>query len=327
MTKPDAPLITICISCYNSADTVHLAIESALIQDWPNTEILIGDDGSRDNTVDVVRKAIEGNENARLIVYEQNKGFAGSLNTLITEAKGEFMAIFDDDDKSLPDRVRRQYERITQYEAEHKADLVLCHTARMQTFQNGYERYEPTMGTGEGIAPNGKAVADRILTGRLSKDVVGSCANCSRMARIDVFRKMNGYNNEMTRGEDTEFNVRFALAGGHFVGIAEPLVLQTMTMGREKTLNEERKAELFVLEKNKPYLEKIGWYDFCLSWLDVRHKNHNNNKIGLIFGMMKLFLRSPIKVIQKIIWSMPARSTRQDFRKWHHKTFNVDKAA
>ncbi|MGN7437158.1 MAG: glycosyltransferase family 2 protein [Alcanivorax sp.] len=326
MNNKDYPLITICISCYNSADTVQGAIESALTQDWPNKEILIGDDGSSDNTVEVVRNAIEGHENARLIVYESNKGFAGSLNTLIAEAKGAFMAIFDDDDKSLPERIRRQYERIVEYEKTYNTNMVICHVARLQHFQNGYERYEKTMGTRGGIAPNGQAVADRILTGRLSHDVVGSCANCSRMARLEVFQKMGGYNDKMTRGEDTEFNVRFSLAGGHFVGIAEPLVIQTMTMGREKTLAEERKAERFVIEKNKEYLMQAGWYDFCVAWLNVRHEHLNDNKVSLFLGLFRLFLRYPVKVIQKIIWSMPARRTREDFRKWHQQEFNKNKA-
>ncbi len=321
-TNTTTPLITISISCYNSADTVEQAIESALAQDYPNKEILIADDGSNDNTVAVIKQKIQGHDNVRLMVYKKNKGFAGSLNTIIAEAKGEFLAIFDDDDVSSPERVQRQFERITSYETKYNANLVICHTARIQKFQNNYERYEPTMGTEEGTAPHGNNVADRILTGRLSNDVVGSCANCSRMARIELFKKMNGYDAQMTRGEDTDFNVRLALSGGHFVGIAEPLVIQTMTMGQEKTLEQEKKAELFLLNKNKEYLEQKNWYGFCIAWLEARYEHLNNNRLPLIKILLKLALRHPVKVVYKILWALPAHNTRRDFKKWHNKKLN-----
>ena len=323
MNQDEYPLITICISAYTSADTIADAIDSALKQDWPNTELLIADDCSTDNTAQVIHSKIKDHENARLIKHKENKGFAQSLNVLITEAKGEFFAIFDDDDISDPTRIRRQFERITAYEQSFNTSLIVCHTARTQHFTNGYERYEPTMGTIQcEIAPHGMNVADRILYGKLSTSVVGSCANCSRMARTIIFRDLNGYNGEMTRGEDTEFNIRLALKGGHFVGIADPLVIQTMTMGQEKKLTEERKAELSVLETNKAYLIKKGWYNFCSSWLSIRHKFLNNQKSSCLFEMVKLALRHPIKFTQKIYWTLPARKTRNDFKKWHHQNFN-----
>jgi glycosyltransferase involved in cell wall biosynthesis len=313
------PLITIAIAVYRSADTVARAIESALAQDWPNVEVLIVDDsGPGDDAVNVIRKTIEGHKNARLIIHETNKGSAAALNTMIAEAKGEFFALFDDDDVSLPTRVRRQYERITQYEAQYGAELVICHVARMQRFPNGYTRYEQTMGTRDGIAPHGDDVADRILMGRLSPGVVGSCANCARMARISLFRKMNGYDAGMRRAEDTDFSIRLARAGGHFVGIADPLVNQTMTMGQEKTLQAEHRAELIVLEKHRDYLEQRGWYDFCQQWLEARYEYLGADKKKFTRTLTGLVLKHPLKILCKLFWIIPAHSTRRDFKRWHH---------
>ncbi len=322
MAAEKTPLITIGMACYKSRDTVTRAIESAMAQDWPNTEILIVDDGSGDETVPAIQAAVHGYANARLIVHDKNKGFAGALNTIIAEAKGEFLAIFDDDDVSAPERVRRQYDRIAIYERDYNAGLVVCHTARVQHYPNGYRRYEPTMGAGPGVAPNGRDVADRILTGRLSRNIVGSCANCSRMARIGLFRGMNGYDGGMRRAEDTDFNIRLALAGGHFVGIAEPLVSQTMTMGREKTLEAERAAERILLEKHRPYLEEMGWHGFCREWLEARYEYLNNQSLALIKRLCRLMLRHPRKVMLKLYWTLPARATRRDFKKWHNAEFS-----
>jgi glycosyltransferase involved in cell wall biosynthesis len=316
------PLITIGIACYRSGDTAPRAIESALAQDWPHKEILVVDDGSGDGTADIIRETIAGHGNARLIIHEVNKGFAGALNTIISEARGDFLAIFDDDDVSVPGRVRAPYERITQYEREHNTDMVICHAARIQKFSNGYERYEPTMGTRGGIAPHGEDVVDRILTGRLSKNVVGSCANCSRMARTAIFRTMEGYDGAMRRAEDTDFNIRFGLSGGHFVGIAEPLVIQTMTMGSEKTLAAEQAAEEALLEKHKEYLEKKGWYGFCRSWLAARYVFLNGRRIRMIKILGYVAVRHPVKMLRKLAWIIPAAATRRDFRKWHRGDFS-----
>ncbi|CAG0907187.1 unnamed protein product [Cyprideis torosa] len=136
MVDKPYPLITIGMTSFNAEDTIAQAIKSALSQDYPNNEILIVDDCSSDNSHQVIQEAIKGHDNARFIPHDTNTGFAGALNTIIKNAKGEFLAIFDDDDISLPERLSKQYERIIRYEEKFSTDLVLCHVARIQTFEN-----------------------------------------------------------------------------------------------------------------------------------------------------------------------------------------------
>lgn len=314
------PLITIAISAYNSQDTIAAAVDSALNQNYPNLELLVADDGLLDDTANIVRRKIKNISHAKLIINDKNKGFAGSLNNLIKQAKGEFFAIFDDDDISHPDRISAQYERIINYEKAYNAKWVICHTARNQKFSNDYMRYEPTMGTHiDKIAPHSDQVADRILFGRLNADVVGSCANCSRMARTTLFRAMGGYDSAMKRGEDTDFNIRLARNGGHFVGISTPLVTQTMTMGQEKKLNREKNAEMIILNKHSDYLTEKGWKEFCFKWIDIRYNYLNNSYVSFIKNITTLAAQNPIKLFLKIKWALPAASTRRSFKKWHNQ--------
>ncbi len=315
------PLITIVMSCYNSEDTVERAIRSALDQDWPNLEILVADDGSSDATAKMITAMVANTDNARALIYDRNKGFAGSLNTLISEANGEFIAIFDDDDFSVSHRVRQQYERIVEFESAYKTDKIVCHTARMQQYPNGTERYEKTPGTDIGVvAPFGDDMADRILFGKLSPNIVGSCANCSRMARAHVFRGLSGFDKNMRRGEDTDFNIRHALSGGYFVGIPEPLVHQTMTLGAEKNYAAEKKAERFILEKHSDYLAEKGWKDFCFLWLDARYYYYRNDYRSFLKTLSYIALRYPIKMLLKMYYIIPARSTRSAYKAWHNNT-------
>lgn len=314
------PLITIGMTCFNAEDTIAQAIESALMQDYANKEIVIVDDGSSDGSRTLLEKFAAEHTIINYIPHEQNKGFAGALNTIIKNAKGEFIAIFDDDDISQLQRLSKQYERIIQYEKEIGAMEVLCHAARMQTFENGTQRYEKTVGTNIGIAPHGKDMVRRILYGNLGdhgKNIVGSCANCARMGRVRVFRGLNGFDENMRRGEDTDFSIRFALNGGHFVGIEEPLIHQAMTTGAEKTLDKEYNVEKFFTEKHKEFLQKEGWYKFAIEWLDVRYANLHNRKIKFLFLLGLMFFKYPIKTVKKLIWSMPAKDTRSSFKKWH----------
>lgn len=315
-----APLITIGMTCFNAEDTIGRALDSALAQDYPNFEIVIVDDGSSDGSRSILEDRDKEHAVIRYVPHETNTGFAGALNTIIKEARGDFLAIFDDDDVSAPHRVRSQYDRITQYEKEHGDVPILCHAARIQIFENGYERYEKTVGTKEGLAPNGEDMVRRVLYGYLGDhgtNIVGSCANCARMGRIEVFRDLNGFDDTMRRGEDTDFSIRFALQGGHFVGVEEPLITQTMTTGAEKTLDKEYAVEKFFTEKHQEFLKREGWYDFALNWLDIRYANYHKQKVKFFMLLAMMFLKHPVKTVQKLIWSLPAKDTRQSFKKWH----------
>lgn len=324
------PLITIGITSFNAEDTIERAIKSALVQTYPKLEILIIDDCSSDNSSKIIKEAIKNQSHVRFIPHTKNTGFAGALNTIIENATGDFLAIFDDDDISVPERIFTQYNRIALYEENFETDLVLCHAARMQIFDNGLERYEKTVGTKKGQAPHGNDMANRILYGDLGthgSNIVGSCANCARMGRTKTFRELNGFDATMRRGEDTDFSIRFALMGGHFVGIEEPLVYQTMTTGAEKTLDKEYNVEKTFTQKYEDYLTQIGWYKFAIEWLDIRYANLLGQKVKFLFLLSFMFLRHPIKTIKKLKWSLPAHDTRKSFKEWHLGKYAEEKSS
>ena len=140
------------------------------------------------------------------------------------------------------------------------------------------------------------------------------------MAPVELFRALGGYDSGMRRGEDTDFNIRLALAGGYFAGIADPLVTQTMTMGREKTFDAERDAEMHILNKHREYLAKNGVEKFVRRWLELRYQYLKSKWLAFAWQMMLISLLHPVMVVRKILWTRPARATRQHFKSWHHKT-------
>src|SRR5438477_5728062 len=124
------PVITIAITCHNAGDTIERTMRSALAQDWPNFEIVAVDDCSTDSSRAILEAWTRREGRLRLLRHEINKGYPGSLNTAIAAARGAFIAIFDDDDDSVPERLRAQVDRIIEYERKTGTGLVFCYANR-----------------------------------------------------------------------------------------------------------------------------------------------------------------------------------------------------
>lgn len=319
------PLITAAITAYNAAETIGDAIRSAVIQDWPRLEIVIVDDCSTDRTVAAVEAVISEHSSPdrpmRLIRLPNNGGVAQARNVLLNAARGEFLAFFDDDDISLPNRVSRQFERIIEAEGVIGHELILCHTARKQVLSDERSYYEGTMGCEVEAMPIGQAIVDRILVGRISPGVLGSCATCSQMARLSVYRRLGGFDVNLRRTEDTDLNIRCGMQGGAIVGLAEALVVQSMTIGSEKSLFAELDAYTALHDKYRDFLNEAGWYDFALMWRSIRRAHLEHRGIQAAVLALLLFLRHPVKMVKKLYWSLPARGTRRRQRKWYHSAF------
>jgi len=93
------PAVSVIIPTYNRADFLCSAIQSVLDQTFRDFELIVVDDGSRDNT----REAVEGFTDPRIrYVYQENKGISGARNTGIRNANATYIAFLDSDDLWLP---------------------------------------------------------------------------------------------------------------------------------------------------------------------------------------------------------------------------------
>lgn len=99
------PLVSILISAYNAEKTLAETLESAVGQSWPNKEIIVVDDGSRDGTVAVARQF--ASRGVRLISTE-NRGLSAGVNTAYQHSRGDYIQFLDADDLLAPDKIERQ---------------------------------------------------------------------------------------------------------------------------------------------------------------------------------------------------------------------------
>ncbi|MEI6947675.1 glycosyltransferase [Paraflavisolibacter sp. H34] len=109
------PLVSVIVPTYNSSkyilETLH-AIRSQTLQDF---EIVVVDDCSSDNTLDLIRGL--NDPRIRIYVNEQNRGIPYTHNRLIELCTTDYIAVQDHDDLSYPDRLERQYQYLRQHPA------------------------------------------------------------------------------------------------------------------------------------------------------------------------------------------------------------------
>lgn len=100
--------VSIIMGTYNGAASIGKAIESIINQTFKDWEFIICDDGSTDNTIDVVNEYIKRDGRISLIKNEVNQGLAVSLNKCLAMCSGKYIARMDDDDVSHADRIEKE---------------------------------------------------------------------------------------------------------------------------------------------------------------------------------------------------------------------------
>jgi glycosyltransferase involved in cell wall biosynthesis len=101
------PLVSIIIPTYNRSAAVSEAIDSVLEQTFKDREIIVVDDGSTDNTKELLLLKYG---DKIVYVYQANSGVSSARNTGIKTAKGKYIAFLDSDDIWLPDKMAKQIE-------------------------------------------------------------------------------------------------------------------------------------------------------------------------------------------------------------------------
>jgi len=106
------PLISVLMPVYNSALFLPEAIESILAQSFKNFELIIIDDGSTDNSLEIAKSYSDTDEKIQ-VFFQSNIGISKSRNRLLSLSKGKYIAWMDSDDISLPERLAIQYDYLT----------------------------------------------------------------------------------------------------------------------------------------------------------------------------------------------------------------------
>ncbi len=103
-----ADLVSVVMPLYNAERFLRRPVESVLAQTHANLELVVVDDGSTDDSADIVESYARNDDRVRLVRAERNGGVAAARNRAIAEARGRYVAFLDSDDWWHPEKLQRQ---------------------------------------------------------------------------------------------------------------------------------------------------------------------------------------------------------------------------
>jgi glycosyltransferase involved in cell wall biosynthesis len=221
-TNP-GPLVSVVVPAYNRAGIIGETIDNILQQTYAGMEIIIVDDGSTDNT----REVLASYGDRIRWVTQKNAGPGAARNRVIDMAKGEIVAFQDSDDAWHPTKIERQVALL------QKAPQAVCCVCNCIIQLPGivvesFERAPLNPSLEEGIWLN----PAEVLTTRFI------LFNQAVAVRRDVLNKIGGFNESLRLMEDMELALRLSLEGP-WTFIREPLATRqdkiARTLGHEAT--------------------------------------------------------------------------------------------
>ncbi len=250
------PTISVCMPVYNAAPYLKECIDSILTQTYKDFELLIVDDGSTDESVNIVRSYSD----ARIRLIQNKHDYIGSLNLLLDEARGKYIARMDADDVMMPYRLKAQLG----YMEKHTEIGVL----------------------GGGMQKIGKQSGIINLLHKVTiQDMINSCcmAHPSVMIRASILSKYNLYYEEDFKyAEDYRLWMQMLKHEIIFRNLTTPVIKYRIS---ENQVTSRHSAELF---KKTNKIKKDG-----AKWLSKRINKVSHEDISIPLSNKQLTIVIP----------------------------------
>ncbi len=252
-------LVSIIIPAWNAEKYIKEAIDSALNQTHPNTEVIVVNDGSTDGTESILKSY----QNPKLRYFNQeNQGLAGARNTGIKNSQGEYIALLDSDDIFLPSKVERQAEIL-----EDNPDYGICYSDLLHfndppdpaRFESRSESGGSPSGTWRAGESHRKFFHHRYRYP--SGDIFGEIIHrqfinpLAVMIRRGIFNQFGLFDQNLRRSEDWELWLRLAKNGVKFYYLNEVLAhYRVRSIGNLSSLESEPEMK----EKNLEIFTRLA---------------------------------------------------------------------
>lgn len=234
---PDAPLVSVIMPCYNGARFIAESIESVLAQTHENLELIVVDDGSTDDSVEIVH-GFGGRVRSEQL--PQNQGVNFARNRGVDVARGNFIQFIDSDDLLRPDKVARSLEIFGE-------DIDVVFTGVESFGAAGASRALPD-------APAWYSAVRHLLGRRnpqpgfdpdfpLEFFVRQGAQTAQLLHRRVHYLASGGFDRGLFEQDDYEFHFRLALNGSRFRHLPEPLVRYRQHEGPDRLRHSPRRAE------------------------------------------------------------------------------------
>ena len=231
------PLVTIVIPVYNGADYVCQAIESALAQTYENLEIVVVNDGSPDNSEEVIQPYMD-----RIRYFRKsNGGVSTALNYAIREMKGTWLSWLSHDDLYLPRKVESQIRRLNELMDQHpgcdiEKYVLSCQDQRIDENRNVL----PHRGSTHPEYSNASEL--------VAKEIIDyTIGGCTVLAARSAYVKMGGFDEGNRTISDADMWFKLML-NGYIFDFSNEILVQSryhkgmVSVQRGSLVSEEKQA-------------------------------------------------------------------------------------
>lgn len=219
------PLISVIIPAYNSEYTIERAVWSALDQTYENIEVIVVDDGSSDDTSDIVRELMEEDDRVRLL-RKENGGVSAARNDGILAARGRWFITLDADDYIDEEMIRRMWETAE----ETNADTVLC--GFRMVYDNGRKT---AFKADEDYTDDKQEFIDALFVELYDRHLISTHSN--QLYSMDIVRRDRIlYNERLAVNEDIDFVLRY-LRSCQTISVIRGVYLNYVQQETGKSLN------------------------------------------------------------------------------------------
>jgi glycosyltransferase involved in cell wall biosynthesis len=232
------PLVSVIMPVYNQGRYLAETIESVLGQTYAEFEFLLTDDGSTDNSAEIIRHYAEKDE--RIVPnFQENMGKSITTNNLVSKAVGKYAAFLDADDLMVPDRLEKQ---VAFHLENPEVDATSCHCFYINEKGNVF---------GKQYYPGLRNAADCRMV-KIKNEVI-QCAFTGLMVLRISYMEAGGLSSTIWPGEDFDFFNRLVEQGYILVIIQETLMKYRIHSSAVTV-----KDPLFTFER-------IGWMYQCIA--------------------------------------------------------------
>lgn len=197
----DQPLVSVVIPCYNHDKYIQRSIHSIIDQDYQNIELIVIDDGSKDSSVEQIRKMIAECE-LRFKRFEfrhrPNKGLSSTLNEGISAARGKYICFCSSDDFYHLEKIKKQVAFL-----EENYGVKCCFSEINHVDANGSILVDDTEVANKRL--KGKITFKDILTFRVHLPITS-------IYSMEFLRNTVGGFDQRLSAEDYDMNLKVALA-------------------------------------------------------------------------------------------------------------------
>lgn len=229
------PVVSVVVPAYNVAWCIRRAIDSVLAQDFGPCELIVVNDGSTDETAQVLAAYGE----ALHPIHQSNRGMSAARNVGIKSARGMYIAFLDADDWWLPGKISRQVELM-----QSRPEIGFCSTAARVEDGEGQllNLWRCTHGSTQ--------ILETLFAQNAA--IAGGCS--AVMARRSLFDRVGLFDETLGGFEDPDLWMRLAAVSG-YACIDETLaVILRREASVSRNLDSMRSAALRSMRKNRPLL-------------------------------------------------------------------------